>query len=137
MRKTLRLSSVALVLMMLLSLTACVPADSAKAKEKMEKKDYTVVEVTGTLVSATTKLLGVDGINATITATKTVKDKDNKDTLETVTAYWFDKAEQAKAAMEKIEKVKKDDAEDKENFVCKRSGKVIYVGTKQATKDFN
>lgn len=137
MKKTLRLTSIALVLMMLLTLTACVPADAAKAKEKMEKKEYTATAVTGTLAEAAGKVLGVDGLTETMTATKTVKDKDGKDTVELVSAYWFEEASQAKDAFEKIEADAKKESKDNDNFVCKRSGKVIYAGTKQAAKDFN
>lgn len=137
MKKTLKLTSVALVLMMLFTLTACTPADASKAEEKLEKKDYKVVVVTGTLAEAAGKVLGVEGLSETMTATKTVKDENDKDTIEIVTAYWFEKASQAKDAFEKVEADVKDDVDDKDNFVCKRSGKVIYAGTKQATKDFN
>lgn len=137
MKKTLRLTSVALVLMMLLTLTSCVPADSSKAEEKMEKKDYKVVVVTGTAAELAGKALGVEGLSETMVATKTAKDEDGKDTIEIVSAYWFKEASQAKDAFEKIEADAKKDSKDESNFVCKRSGKVIYAGTKQAVKDFN
>lgn len=137
MKKTLRLTSVALVLMMLLTLTSCVPSDSSKAEEKMEKKDYKVVVVTGTAAELAGKALGVEGLSETMVATKTAKDEDGKDTIENVSAYWFEETSQAKEAFEKIEKAAKEDSESTDNFVCKRSGKVIYAGTKQAVKDFN
>lgn len=137
MKKTLRLTSIALVLMMLLTLTACVPGNADKAKEKMEKKEYTATVVTGTLAEAAGTALGVEGLTETMIATKIVKDKDGKDTVELVSAYWFEEASQAKDAFEKIKSEDEKEAKDKDNFVCKRSGKVIYTGTKQATKDFN
>ena len=137
MKKTLRLTSVALVLMMLLTLTSCVPSDSSKAEEKMEKKGYKVVVVTGTAAELAGKALGVEGLSETMVATKTAKDEDGKDTIEIVSAYWFEETSQAKEAFEKIEKAAKEDSESTDNFVCKRSGKVIYAGTKQAVKDFN
>lgn len=137
MKKTLRLTSVALVLMMLLTLTSCVPSDSSKAEEKMEKKDYKVVVVTGTAAELAGKALGVEGLSETMVATKTAKDEDGKDTIEIVSAYWFEETSHAKEAFEKIEKAAKEDSESTDNFVCKRSGKVIYAGTKQAVKDFN
>lgn len=125
MKKTLRLTSLALVLMMVLTLTSCVPGTSAKAKEKLEKKEYTVVEVTGTAATTAWKLLGVDGVTASITATKSG---------ELVKALYFEKAADAKAAMEKVEKQAKDESKDSS---IKRSGKVVYFGTEQAMKDFN
>lgn len=135
MKKTLRLTSIALVLMMLLTLTACVPADAAKAKEKMEKKEYNIDVLATGVVETALKLLNIDA--EVMVATKTVKDKDGKDTIEIVTAYWFEEASQAKDAFEKIKERDEKESKDKDNFVCKRSGKVIYTGTKQATKDFN
>lgn len=124
MKKTLKLTSLALVLMMVLTLTSCVPGTSEKAKEKMEKKDYTVVEVNGTAADVAWKLLSIEGVTASVTATK---DKESLQVL------YFKKAADAKAVMEKVEKYAK--GED-ENFAVKRSSNVIYLGTEQAMKDF-
>lgn len=135
MKKTLRLTSLALVLMMVLTLTSCVPGTAEKAKAKMEKKDYKVVEVSGDEVEIAMGFLGIKGVTSYITATKTVENKDGKKTIETVTALYFEKVEDAKSAMKKVEETA--EKEKDEDYSVKRSGKVVYSGTKKAMKDFN
>lgn len=126
MKKTLRLTSLALVLMMVLTLTSCVPGTSTKAKEKMEKKEYTVIELAGTPAETAWKVFGIEGVTASITATKG---------SDLVKALYFNKSSDAKKVMEKVEKYVGD--KEEKGSAIKRSGKVIYFGTEQAMKDFN
>ncbi len=110
MRKALRLSSLLVVLMALLTLTACAPKDYDAAKEKLEKKDYAVAKevVAVAYYGASDGLVGTNG-------------------SEKVTAILFkDKA----AAKDAYDKVSKDHTE------AKKSGAWIYWGSSQGMKDF-
>ena len=127
MKKVLRLSSLLLVLVALLGLTACAPKDPVKAKEKLEKKEYTVV-VDGNLAPAGMKLFGIDGVESVVTATKKVDDE-----VESVTAVLFAEKAQAKDAMEKLQEYAKKNGTESE---VKQAGKWLYYGTEQGMKDF-
>ena len=90
-----KLLGVLLVLVFALVLVGCAPKDAAAAKKKMEKKDYTVVVVhkdDGSVQRAGLALIG-DGVEASVTCTKKV---DDKNTI-TVTALLFESAKAAKA----------------------------------------
>lgn len=128
MKKVLRMSSLLLVLVALLGLTACAPKDPAKAKEKLEGKEYTVV-VDANVIPAAMKLFGIKGVESVVTATK--KAEDN---VETVTAVLFAEKAQAKDAIDKLVEYAKKNGEQTE---VKQVGKWLYYGTEQAMKDFN
>lgn len=110
MKKVLKLSSLLLVLVALLTLTACVPS-AKKIEEKMEKAGYTVIES-----PITSK--NVDAIFVCTNGAETV----------TVT-YYKEKAD----AKEVYDKLKEADKDDKGGYGI--SGKAVYVGTEQAIKD--
>lgn len=128
MKKIIRLSSLLLVLVGLLGLTACAPKDPVKAKEKLEKAEYTV-EVDGTVMPGVLKLAGIDGIESVVIGSKKVDDK-----LETVTAILFAEKAQAKDAIEALEAYANKHGEETE---VKQAGKWLYYGTEQGMKDFN
>lgn len=128
MKKVLRLSSLLLVLVALLGLTACAPKDPVKAKEKLEKAEYSV-KVDGTATPLALKAFGVEGVESVVTATKKVDDK-----IEAVTAILFAEKAQAKAAVEKLAEYAKKNGEESE---VKQAGKWLYYGTEQGMKDFN
>lgn len=128
MKKIIRLSSLLLVLVGLLGLTACAPKDPVKAKEKLEKAEYTV-EVDGTVMPGVLKLAGIDGIESVVIGSKKVDDK-----LETVTAILFAEKAQAKDAIEALEAYANKQGEESE---VKQAGKWLYYGTEQGMKDFN
>lgn len=127
MKKVLRLSSLLLVLVALLGLTACAPKDPVKAKEKLEKKEYTV-HVDGTGIPAAMKIFGIDGVESVVTATKKVDGE-----VEAVTAVLFAEKAQAKDAMEKLQEYAKKNGTESE---VKQAGKWLYYGTEQGMKDF-
>lgn len=127
MKKVLRLSSLLLVLVALLGLTACAPKDPVKAKEKLEKKEYTVY-VDGTGIPAAMKLFGIDGVESVVTATKKVDDE-----VESVTAVLFAEKAQAKDAVAKLQEYAKKNGTESE---VKQAGKWLYYGTEQGMKDF-
>ena len=52
-----------------------------------------------------------------------------------ITIIYFDSAENATASFEAVEKYSADDKDDaKDNWVFKKSGKMIYYGTTEAVK---
>lgn len=143
MKKTLRLTSILLVFMMLLTLTACVPADAAKAKAKMEKEKYEVIVASETKLGEGTEyemdmleqyreMFSKNLVDVVIASKGEVENQDG------VTAWYFETPSQAKEAFEKIETYIKGAAEQAKtsDYECKRSGKVVYAGTKQGIKDF-
>ncbi|MEG1613801.1 MAG: hypothetical protein RR357_06520 [Clostridia bacterium] len=95
--------------------TACVPGGVDKAKEKMTEKGYTCA---GSEKSG-------EGIVGSFTAVKGLING------EYLIAVFYDSAKTAKADFDEM----KGDA-DKKDYEIKRSGKVLYYGTKQALKDF-
>jgi hypothetical protein len=76
------------------------------------------------------KGLGIDGVKTVVTGSAVIDDK-----LETVTVFYFESKDDANDAWEKVqeyaENEKDDDAED---WVCKKSGAMIYFGTPAAIK---
>ena len=130
MKKVLKLSSLLLVLVALLTLASCTPKDLDAAKDKLEKADYEVTVVEGTFADATFEAMGLKNVEGALMAA-------SEDGKEYVAAYYFESKADAKEAMEKIEELMKEDAEEEEAEVeVKQSGKWIYAGTKQAMKDF-
>lgn len=128
MKKVLRLSSLLLVLVALLGLTACAPKDPVAAKEKLEKKEYNVA-VDGTAMPIAMKAFGIEGVESVVSATKKVDDK-----FETVTAVLFAEKAQAKDAIKKLQEFAKKNGTESE---VKQVGKWLYYGTEQGMKDFN
>ena len=122
MKRTISLIlAIACILGCVLSFASCAkPAnDPEKAKEKLEAEGYVVV-------LNTTDLLLPDGVKATLLATT----KDDY----LMVIYYEDNAA-AKDAWEEVKADAEKKAEEYEDFVCERSGKMIYYGTKQAVKD--
>lgn len=125
--KILCLSLVAV--MLCATLASCAPAsDPDKAISALKDAGYTAAKDT-TLVPAALALLGVKGIDAVISGTKSG---------EHVTVIYFTDSDSAKNAEEKVTKYVDDEEKDKKDdsdWVFKRSGKMIYWGTKNAVKD--
>ena len=117
MKKFAKLITLVLVLVFAVAIFAgCAPSSAEKAKAKMEKAGYVVVQVNSPVA---------DGdVVATITATRNLKD--------TVVATWYKDSATAKKYYN--DAVKK---EDKKDSVIKLSGKCVYVATSEAAaKDF-
>ena len=134
MKKTLRIFALTLVAVMLcLTLASCggPNADPDKAVEALKENDvaWAVKDEYG--VPAALKLAGVDGVDCVVTGTGKIDDK-----YAHVTIVYFDEAADAKEAYEKVEDFAenyKKEAEDSD-WVIKKSGKMIYYGTKDAIK---
>lgn len=134
MKKTIRLIAVAMVAVMLcLSLASCggPNADPDKALEALKDNGITLAAKDTTIVPLALKLLGVDGIDCVVSGTGKIDDA-----YAHATVIYFDEAEDANDAWEKVEEYanKQKDDEAGDDWVCKKSGKMIYYGTKAGIK---
>ena len=99
---------------------ACAPASNPdKAKKALEDNDYVVVKLDN--------YLNLEGVDCVVTGTKGLLSGDPQ----SVTIVYFEDNASAKDAWDEI----KDKAGEGEDVVIKKSGKMIYFGTKQAIKD--
>ncbi len=123
----LKITALALLTVMICTmLVACggPNKDPEKAKEALEDADYTVIFNDGGFIG---DHLLPDGAEATIIATK----GDD----EYISIVYYEDAEAANEAWEDAKEEAKELEEKYEDIVYKKSGKVIYIGTKQAVKD--
>ena len=134
MKKTVRLLALALVTVMVcLTLASCggPNPDPDKALESLKDNGVTFAGKDTLIVPAALKLAGVDGIDCVVSGTGKIDDK-----YAHITIIYFDEAADATDAFEKVEDYadkNKGDAEDSD-WVFKKSGKMIYYGTKDAVK---
>ena len=136
MKKFAKVMAVALVAVLALAaLVACGPAsDPEKAAKALKDNGYTVMSVipddsvTGKLAQATLDGIAVAAgleagdITATVSATKG---------SESISITYFKSASAAKKFWDE----NKDNVQEKEGWVTKQSGSMIYTGTEQAVKD--
>ena len=128
MKKFTKILALTLVLIMSVAMFASCAApnkDPEKAKEALEDNDYTVQMIDGDLAG---KLM--DGLEAYVAA---FDDDENA-----VFIYYFKDKDAANDAWDEIEEeIKELEEEAKEEdveIVSKKSGKMIYFGTKDAVK---
>ena len=134
--KILCLSLVAV--MLCATLASCAPAAKAEdALAALKENGYTTAVKSDLLGAAGLAALGIKGVDSVVTGTKT-ETKDDKTTVETITIIYFTDANSAKTAEEKVtsksDEEKKNNKDEDSNWVFKRSGKMIYFGTKAAVK---
>lgn len=133
MKKTLRFVALAMVAVVLcISLASCggPNSDPDKAVESLRENGivWAIKDTVG--VPATLKAIGANGVTAVVTGTGKIDDK-----FAHITIIYFDSAENATASFEAVEKYSADDKDDaKDNWVFKKSGKMIYYGTTEAVK---
>lgn len=123
----LKITALALLAVMICTmLVACggPNKDPEKAKEALEDAGYTVIFNDGGLIG---DHLLPDGAEATLTA---MKGDD-----EYISIVYYEDAEAANEAWEDAKEDAKELEEEYEDIVYKKSGKIIYIGTKQAVKD--
>ena len=134
MKNTLRILAVAMVAVMLcLTLASCggPNPDPDKALESLKENGVTFAGKDTLIIPTALKIAGVDGISSVVSGTGKIDDK-----YAHITIIYFEEAEDAKNAFEKVEDYankNKGDAEDSD-WVFKKSGKMIYYGTKDAVK---
>ena len=117
--KTLALALVAVMACAVLVSCGAPNSDPKKAKEALEDAGYIVVLVDSAILLP-------DGVKASLTA--------YKDGEYLVVTYYDDK-DVLNDAWDKAEDEAKELEEEYEDIVCKKSGKMIFIGTKQAVKD--
>ena len=131
-KNILKITALALLTVMICAmLVACggPNANPDKAEKSLEKAGYEVAHADDKVEAA---LMGgwYDGCTDVILASK---DDDG------IYIWYFEDKDSANDAWEKIEKfaeeMNEEAEEDDLDIVCKKSGKVIYLGTKQAIKD--
>ena len=121
MKNVIKVLSLALVMVMMLGLfVSCGPnKDPKKAEEALNDAGYLVV-------LNDKDLLLPDGVKATLLATT---DDDY------ILITYYEDADAVKEAWEDAQEEAKELEKKYEDIVCKKSGKMIYIGTKQAVKD--
>ena len=102
MKKFVKILSLSLVAVMLLAMLAsCAPAsDPGKAVEALKAEGYTALR-DNNVIPAAFKLAGYS-LDVVVTGTKTIKDKDGKKTVESVTIFYFANKEDAEKAYDKV-----------------------------------
>ena len=139
MKKFARILALCLAALLLtVSLVACaVPAkDPDKALAALEEADYIVGKDTRILPAAFA-LAGYK-LDAVVSGSTLVEDKEGDLMIEHVTIYYFADAENAKKAMEEVKKYADEDKEESDEGTTwvapKRVGNMIYYGTKAGVK---
>ena len=132
MKKTIKILSLALVAVMAVAmLVACGPAsDYKKAEKALKDNKYAVVTVDNKLaLGVTTALIGAESGDIVATVVGTNGD-------EVVNIWYFKDSSTAKKYWDKAKEYGENQKKDKDSdWVVKKSGKMIYFGTKQAVKD--
>lgn len=133
MKNALKLIAVAMVTVMLcLTLASCggPNADPDDALAALKDNGISWAAKDSTIIPGILKLAGVDGVDCVVSGTGEIEDE-----YAHVTIIYFEETDDANDAWEKIqedsEEQKKNADEDSE-WVCKKSGKMIYYGTKAA-----
>ena len=135
MKNILRFAAVAMVAIMLcLTLASCggPNADPDDALAALKENGVTWAAKDNTVLPGVYKLLGVDNVECVVSGTGKIEGE-----YAHVTIIYFEEKDDANDAWEKIQKESEDDkkeADEDSEWVCKKSGKMIYYGTKDAVK---
>jgi len=122
MKNVIKVLALSLAMVMMLGLLVSCGGpnkDPKKAKEALDEAGYLVV-------LNDKDLLLPDGVEATVMAST---DDDY------IMITYYEDADAVKEAWEDAKEDAKELEEKYEDIVCKKSGKMIYIGTKQAVKD--
>ena len=103
--------------------------DPKAAKAALEEADYKVTLLEGMLLEGAAAAIGVEDLDAMLTA---FKDDD------AISIYYFEEKEDAEEAYEKLEELyneaKEEADEDDPEIKLGKSGNMIWMGTKNAIK---
>ena len=127
MKKFTKILALTLVLIMSVTLLASCAApnkDPEKAKEALEENDY---EVLLTDISILGAFAPYDGLEYSLVA-------GTKDGEEGLVVYYFEDADAANEAWDDIEDEIEEAKEEEPDLIAKKSGSMIYFGTKAAIK---
>ena len=133
MKNILKVAAIAMVTVMLcLTLASCggPNADPDDALAALKENGVTWAAKDNTVLPGVYKLLGVDDVECVVSGTGKIDGE-----YAHVTIIYFEEKDDANDAWEKIQKESEDDKKDADEdaeWVCKKSGKMIYYGTKEA-----
>lgn len=131
MKNSLRFLALAMVTVVLcLTLASCggPNADPDKALSSLKDNGVKWAGKDTVVIPLALKAIGVDGIDCVVSGTGKIDDE-----YAHITIIYFDEKDDANDAWDKVQDYadeKKDD--DATDWVCKKSGKMIYYGTKNA-----
>ncbi|MBQ9132737.1 MAG: hypothetical protein IJX62_09775 [Clostridia bacterium] len=132
MKKFIRMIALSLVLVMSVVMLASCGApnsDPDKALEALKENEYVAVK-SEALAVAGLALAGIKNVDCVVSGSATIDDK-----FETVTILYFTSKDAANDAWEKAQKYADDEKDSKaEDWVCKKSGAMIYFGTPNGVK---
>lgn len=135
MKNILKVAAIAMVTVMLcLTLASCggPNADPDDALAALKENGISWAAKDNTVLPGVYKLLGVDNVECVVSGTGKIDGE-----YAHVTIIYFEEKDDANDAWEKIQKESEDDkkeADEDSEWVCKKSGKMIYYGTKEAIK---
>ena len=113
--------------MTLASCGAAPNANPEKAEKALEKKGYKVEVFDDAItLGVYAAMLGADDIECVVMG----NDKDDKN--ETVIIFYFGDKDDADAAWDAVEELAEEN--ENEDIIIKKSGKMIWMGTKKAIK---
>lgn len=126
MKKSIKLIALALVAVMMCAvLVACAPAkDPADAKAALEENGYTALKIDGLGLLA--YVWAGDDVDTVVTGVN--GDGEN------VTIIYYEDNEAANNAWEDIQEYAEGEKDEETDWVCKKSGNMIYFGTSAAVK---
>ena len=125
MKSLIKVLALSLVMVMMISMFASCfggpNSDPDKAEEALEEAGY--------LVTNTTLGYDLEGLDTVVTGYKMNSLTDG----DAIVILYFEDSKSAKEAWDELKDAL--DEEDEDDYVVKKSGKMIYAGTKQAVKD--
>ena len=128
MKKTLTLVAVVVLMVVLASvvLTACIPSNYEKAKEKLEKAEYGVASSSAASVLS---YLGLSKEGATENEVYALK-VNSLTSYDYCAIFYYANSKDAKAAYDSYKEALGEDTK----LVLKKSGKAVFIGTEAAYK---
>ena len=133
MKKTLRLLAFALLTVMLcITLASCggPNPDPDDALAALKDNGVTWAGKDAVVIPLALKALGVDGIDSVVSGTGKIDGE-----YAHVTIIYFDEKDDANDAWDEVKEMFENDEKDEDaKIVIKKSGKMIYCGTKNAIK---
>lgn len=115
--------------------------DPEEAKDALKDADYEVEMIEGEALEYAFDYDGLEAVVAGVKMDADIEDIEDLEDLEdmkieAVTIFYFEDEDAAKDAFEDIEDEAGDSAEEMgiEDYVCKQSGKMVWIGTKAAVK---
>ena len=106
-------------------------SDPSKALEALKENGITWAAKDTTVIPLALKLAGVDDVDCVVSGTGEIDGK-----YAHITIVYFEESEDASEAWEKTKEYaeSKKDEKAESDWVCEKSGKMIYWGTKDAIK---